>query len=385
MSKRIYSFRFREAFVDAWEDSEDTFQEHCARFGLPRQTGYEWLAKLRSGGVDALETQPSTPLTCPHATSDEVIRVVIAARKLHPTWGPRKLRPWLLERDGTLVLPVPSTLGEILKRVGLVPERRRRRRSPKYSAPFAKAVAPNDVWAADFKGQFHLGDHSLCYPLTISDSCSRYLLRCDGYPSTSGAAKASFESAFREFGLPTVIHTDNGTPFSSTAPAGLSKLSAWWVRLGIVPERSAPAHPWENGRHERMHRTLKAECTKPPRRTPSLQQRAFNVFRSEYNDERPHEALGQKPPATSYRPSPRPYPRRLPELEYSDEHELRTVDSSGHFKWHGQVVFVSEAITAEVIGLLRVSETSWDVYFGPLRLGYLTKLRPDLGLIRYEK
>lgn len=385
MAKKIYSLRFRTAFVEGWLDSHESFLDHCTRFGIPRQTGYDWVAKVRTGGLEALETRSSAPLTCPHATSDDVVELVIAARKLHPTWGPRKLRPWLLGRDPSLELPVASTMGEILKRAGLVPERRRRRRTPPYSAPFAKVTAPNEVWTADFKGQFRLGDGTLCYPLTIADAFSRYLLRCDAYASPDGMVRASFEGAFREYGLPAVIHTDNGTPFASTAPAGLSKLSAWWVRLGIVPERSAPARPWENGRHERMHRTLKAECTHPPQQTRPLQQRAFTRFRHEYNDERPHESLGQTAPATAYNRSPRPYPRRLPELEYSDEHELRRIAASGHFKWRGRQVFVSEAITGEVIGLRPASETTWDVYFGPLLLGYVSDARPDLGLIRYAK
>jgi len=385
MAKKIYTVRFREAFVDGWVSSDDTFLEHCAHFGVPRQTGYQWVARAREGGLDALVTRSSAPHTCPHATSEAVVDVIVAARKLHPTWGPRKLRPWLLERDPSLDLPVASTMGEILKRLGLVPERRRRRRTPRYTEPFAKAGAPNVVWTADFKGQFRLGDGSLCYPLTIADAFSRFLLRCDGYPAPDASAKQSFESAFREYGLPSVIHTDNGTPFASTAPGGLSKLSAWWIRLGIVPERSAPGHPWENGRHERMHRTLKAECTRPPRRTPPLQQRAFNVFRREYNDERPHESLEQKPPVTAYNPSPRPYPRRLPELEYSDAHELRRIDTSGRFRWRGRFVFVSGTIAGEVVGVKRASEHTWDVFFGPLLLGYVTDLRPELGLIRYGK
>jgi transposase InsO family protein len=352
---------------------------------VPRQTGYEWVARVRDGGVEALETRSSAPHLCPHATPQEVVDAIVAARRLHPTWGPRKLRPWLLDRQPTLVLPVASTMGEILKRLGLVPERRRRRRTPRYTEPFASAVAPNDVWTADFKGQFRLGDGSLCYPLTIADAFSRFLLRCDAYAAPDAAAKRSFELAFREYGLPSVIHTDNGTPFASTAPGGLSKLSAWWIRLGIVPERSAPGHPWENGRHERMHRTLKAECTRPARRTSPLQQRAFNLFREEFNHDRPHESLAQKPPATAYNTSPRPYPRSLPELEYPDAHELRRIDASGHFRWKSRKVFVSGVIVGEVVGLKRSSEHAWDVFFGPVLLGYISDLCPELGLIRYRK
>jgi transposase InsO family protein len=206
-------------------------------------------------------------------------------------------------------------MGDILKRAGLVPPRRRRARAVRHTEPFSEVAAPNDVWTADFKGQFRTGDGKLCYPLTLVDSHSRFLLRCDAYPSTDASVKASFESAFIEYGMPRVIRTDNGTPFAFTrAAGGLTTLSAWWVKLGVVPERIAPASPWQNGRHERMHRTLKAEATRPPRANRRAQQRAFNLFRYEFNHERPHEALGQKPPASIYNPSKRTYPTKLPEL-----------------------------------------------------------------------
>ena len=383
MTKKIYTVRFKQDFIEAWTRSKATFLEHCERFGVSRQSGYEWLELVRVRGLEGLEPKSSAPHSCPHATSDEVVELVVAARKLHPTWGPRKLGPWIKPQKPDVELPAPSTMGEILKRAGLVPPRKRRSRTPRYSEPFVDVEAPNDVWTADFKGQFHTRDGKLCYPLTLVDCYSRFVLRCDGYRSPGAEARASFESAFIEYGLPRAIRTDNGTPFVvSRAPAGLSSLSVWWVRLGITPERITPASPWENGRHERMHRTLKAETTKPPQVNLRVQQRVFDNFRSEFNDERPHEALGQKRPATAYNKSSRVYPKKLPELVYPDDYELRRVSTSGNMKWHGRQVFVSEALRYEVVGLKQTTDVTWDVYFGPIRLGTLSSERRDLGLIR---
>jgi transposase InsO family protein len=309
---------------------------------------------------------------------------VIAARKMHPSWGPRKLGPWILTRKPGVELPAASTMGDILKRAGLVPPRKRRKRTPGInSEPFVGVEAPNDVWTADFKGQFHTRDGLLCYPLTLVDSYSRFLLRCDAFGAPDGSARASFEAAFIEYGLPRAIRSDNGTPFAvSRAPAGLSTLSVWWIRLGIMPERIAPASPWENGRHERVHRTMKEEATEPPQANRRVQQRVFNAFREEFNQERPHEALGQKPPATAYNKSSRPYPKKLPELAYPDDYELRRVNNSGSIGWHGRLLFVSNALNYETVGLKQTSELTWEVYFGPILLGTLSSQRLDLGLIR---
>lgn len=382
-NRKTFTARFRQDFIEAWTRSVSTFGEHCDRFGVSRQSGYDWLEKVRLKGFAGLETQSSAPHSCPHATDDDVVELVLAARKLHPTWGPRKLRPWLLAQKPELELPAASTMGEILKRAGLVSPRKRRKRVPRYSQPFVDVEAPNDVWTVDFKGQFHTRDGLLCYPLTLVDCYSRFLLRCDAYPSASGEARASFESAFIEYGMPRAIRSDNGTPFAvARSLGGLSALSVWWLKLGIMPERITPASPWENGRHERMHRTLKEETTEPPQANRNVQQRVFNAFRQEFNHDRPHEALGQKPPASSYAKSSRTYPSKLPELVYPDDYELRRVSTAGHIKWHGHQVFVAGALQYEVVGLKQTSERTWDVYFGPLLLGTLSSERPELGIIR---
>jgi transposase InsO family protein len=383
MAKKIYTVQFRQNFIETWRRSTATFLEHCERYGVSRQTGYDWLERVHLGGLEGLETRSSAPRHCPHATSNKVAEFVIAARKLHPTWGPRKLGPWISARHPNVELPAASTMGEILKRAGLVPPRKRRKRTPRYSEPFCAVEAPNDVWTADFKGQFHTRDGRLCYPLTLVDCYSRYLLRCDAYLAPDADSRASFEAAFVEFGLPRAIRTDNGTPFAvSRAPAALSTLSVWWIRLGIMPERITPASPWENGRHERMHRTMKEEATQPPQANRNVQQRVFNSFRHEFNHERPHEALGQKPPATAYSKSTRVYPRKLPELVYPDGYELRRVSNGGVIGWRNHRPFISNALNHEVVGLKQTSEATWEVYFGPIFLGTLSAERPDLGLIR---
>lgn len=386
MTKTIYPVEFRRKFVQGWASHNGTFEEYCLLFGISRETGYEWRARFDAHGTVGLETLSSAPHSCPQETPIGVQEFVIAARKLHPTWGPRTLRPWLEAAYPQVELPAPSTIGEILKRNGLVHPRKRRRYTEPFTKPFAKCAAPNDTWTVDFKGQFRTGDGQLCYPLTLMDAFSRYLLRCDGYLSpTEENARKSFVAAFREHGMPEVIRSDNGTPFASTAPGGLSRLSIWWIHLGIRPERITPGKPAENGRHERMHRTLKAEATKPPRANLDAQQRQFNRFQREFNDDRPHHALGFTPPATHYAPSPRPYPRRLPEIHYSDQHELRLVDNGGHFKWRNVRIFASQALSREVIGLLPISEEVTEVFFGPILLGTLSHRRPELGLIRPER
>jgi len=263
-------------------------------------------------------------------------------------------------------------MGALLEREGLTHPRRPRRRTPRYSEPLAHAQAANQVWCADYKGWFYCGDGQRCDPLTISDAFSRYLLRCRAVPKTDGMqAHAVFEAVFREHGLPEAIRTDNGPPFASKAPAGLSRLSMWWLRLGIRHERIEPGHPEQNGRHERMHQTLKQETASPPRGNLRQQQQAFQRFQREYNEERPHEALEYRTPAEFYAASARVYPSRLPELEYVPGVHLRRISQQGSVKWKGGRAFVSEVLAREQVGLLEVEEDFLEVYYGPLLLGWL--------------
>lgn len=384
MAKKTYTRLFREQLVNTWFRARDTatFIEHCERFGVPRQTAYEWRARFEAGGSAALEAKSTAPRTCPHATDEATVALLLDARREHPTWGPRKLKAWL--EDSTpweLNLPAPSTIGDILKRSGLVATKKRRTKRHRLATPFLDVEAPNDVWTTDFKGQFRLLNGRYCYPLTLADCFSRFLLRCDAYYSSSIECRRSFERAFIEYGLPRAIRSDNGSPFaSSRSPAGLSRLSVWWVRLGIRPELITPASPWENGRHERMHRTLKAEATDPPQANCSQQQRSFNVFRTEFNEARPHEALGMKTPSRLYASSPHAYPRRLPELDYPDTHLRRRVSDIGVIGWSGARVFLSTALAGEIVGMVETEQDTWNVYFGPVLLGILDKRAPERGL-----
>jgi len=334
-------------------------------------TGHKWLKRFRREGVDGLRDHCRAPLHCPHRTDPEVVEALVEARRRHPCWGARKLILWLARRQPGLRLPAASTAGDILKRLGLVKDRRRRRHLPHPGRPTTEGFRPNQLWSADFKGQFKTRDGIYCYPLTVADSYSRYLLGCRSQLSTATIpTKKNFERVFRAYGLPDAIRTDNGNPFSAaTAISRLSRLSVWWIRLGIRPELIQPSHPEQNGRHERMHKTLKAETTRPPAANERAQQRLFDSFREEFNTERPHERLGNKTPAAFYQPSPRPYPERLPPLEYPGHFEVRRVSHNGGIRWKKGWVNISSSIIEQNVGLEEVDDGVWSLYFGTVLLG----------------
>jgi len=354
-------------FVFEYERDEQTMRELCAGFGISRETGYVWLRRYRQQGVDGLLELNRAPRRHPNQTAAAVVQAVLELRQAHMRWGPRKLKR-ILERDQPGRLwPATSTVGEIVRRAGLVVARRKRRRTEPYTSPLEHAVESNRVWCADFKGWFRAGDGVRIDPLTITDACSRYLLRVQAVEKTNTErVRAIFEAAFREHGLPAAIRTDNGAPFASSAIGGLSRLAVWWIRLGIVPERIQAGHPEQNGRHERMHRTLKQDC--PAAEDWRAQQRALDRFRHEFNHVRPHEALGMETPASVYQPSQREYPRQVPEPEYPDEMRVLTVKSHGHFRWKRRDVFLSEVLWGERIGLLEVDDGLFTVYFAHLPL-----------------
>ena len=287
-------------------------------------------------------------------------------------WGPRKLLVKLRQQDAARQWPSISTIAAVLRNKGLSVSRKGRVHTPVQNPPYVPATEPNVVWCADYKGYFHVGDGTRIDPLTITDASSRYLVRCQIVERTDYAhAQAVFEAAFREFGMPCVIHTDNGSPFASVAPGGMSRLSMWFVRLGITPERSRPGSPQDNGRHERMHRTLKQATADPPQATVRLQQKAFDSFRYEFNEHRPHEALGDLTPAACYQPSLRGYPPRVPELHYGDEFQVRRVSQQGSVKWKGERTFISEVFIYEPLGLKMLDDRWLQVYYGPIPLGWL--------------
>lgn len=340
-------------------------------YSVARKTIYKWLARHEAEGVVGLGDRSRAPQHCPGKLSDEVIAHIIKARQRW-SWGPRKLRVKLVAAHPHMNWPAESTIGEVLKRAGLTHRRKPRVRTPPYGQPFASVAAANQTWCADFKGWLRTGDGTRCDPLTITDAHSRYLLRCHITPKTDGIHVAAiFDAAFREHGLPMVIHTDNGVPFASVAPGGLSRVSMRWVKLGIVPERSRPASPQDNGRHERMHSTLKQATLQPPERNPRRQQESFDRFQQEYNHERPHEALADHTPASCYTSSSRPMPRRVPELDYGDDITVRRISQQGSLKMHGERTFISEIFAYEWLGLRALDERYFQVFFGPMTVGFL--------------
>jgi putative transposase len=354
----------RMRFVLEHERGLCTMTELCEIYDIARETGYYWLRRYQQGGLEALQDRDRAPERHPNQTPERIQEAVIELRRAHMTWGPRKLKRVLERESPHIVWPAASTMGAMLSREGLIIPRKKRRRAPPYTEPFASTDGPNRVWCADFKGCFKTQDGARIDPLTISDAYSRYLLRCQHVAKTNGEhVQAVFEAAFREYGLPEAIRTDNGPPFASRAVAGLSRLAVWWMKLGIVPERIAAGHPEQNGRHERMHRTLKQETASPPAANTRGQQRAFHHFRREYNQERPHEALGMQTPSAVYTRSPRSYPVRVREPEYGSAMRVRRVGLRGNFSWNHQHVFVSETLIGEPIGLLPVDDRIYTVYF----------------------
>lgn len=368
----------RSAFVLDALQGHFTMTELCYRYGVSRKTGYKWVDRYHGGGAQNCADRLRCPRNHPNKTKRLVVKKLLLARKKHPGWGPRTLRSWLVDQYPDVAWPCPSTIGEILKQHGLVRKRRRRAAKMAWRSRHTRADRPNRVWTADFKGQFRLGNGQLCYPLTVVDAHSRYLLVCRALKSTAvKPTRRVFEEAFREYGLPEVIHTDNGVPFCyPSSPLALSHLSAWFLKLGIELERSRPGKPQDNGAHERMHRTLKEEVAQPPRHSQAAQQRALDRFRQCYNEERPHHALGLKPPARFYTPSPRPYPDELPDPGYPAHFEVRRVSKIGVVNWQRKRIFVSTALGHETLGFEHIADDLWSVFFGSVLLG---RIKEDEG------
>jgi transposase InsO family protein len=388
----------RARFVLSFESGRFSVSELCSEFGISRKTGYKWLARFREGGVIELADRSRAPHTCPHRMTEAMEELLRQERGKHPHWGPRKLLDRLSKSPPKALqqmleqgysLPAASTVGEALRRAGLVHSRRRRPR-PEHatlSNPLSNLAdaAPNDVWSTDFKGEFRTQDGKWCYPLTVSDAASRYLLECESLPSTEHAGTLPiFERLFRENGLPVAIRSDNGCPFCSVGLCGLSRLSVWWMKLGIVHQRIAPGKPQQNGRHERMHRTLKAETTRPPAQDLQKQQERFAAFRQEYNLVRPHEALGMQTPSSIWTPSRRFMPQHLRQPEYSGHMEVRSVRHKGEIKFLGHCVFISQVLEGENVALEEVDDGIWSLYFCNSLLGRIDQRDMKLVPIRQQ-
>ena len=378
--------REKVLFVGAAKQAKTSFRSLCAAFGIAPKTGYKWLHQFERRGVEGLAERSRRPRNNPRAVPAAMRSRLIALREQHPTWGPRKLVAWLdANEGGCWELPAPSTVGALLKREGFVKEPRE---SPRHSfrpatQPLRHATRPNRVWSMDFKGWYLLGDRTRCSPLTITDNFSRFLLRCRALDTQHGDEVWKWLTrTLREFGMPDALRIDNGQPWS--APKGqlhLTTLSVKILRLGIAIERIAPGKPQQNGRHERFHRTLLEEAISPPSRSLSDQQRRFDRFRLEFNDERPHEALGQRPPASRYTRSKRVIPSKLPRPEYDSWFRVQRVDANGKIRFDGSEYFVTTALDGDDVGLLEVEEGCFEVWFCTQLLGRIHREHPKLGLL----
>lgn len=358
----------RVRFIAEYLEEYLPFNELCFQFNISRKTGYKWVQRYLEYGVEGLADRSRRPHACPHKTDSALVEAIVRTRMKHPSWGPKKLlktiSPYYSE------LPSVSTTANILAQQGLITSGKRRSRRYHPGCPKTAPNEPNDIWTADYKGHFRMGNGRYCYPLTVCDMHSRYLLCCNGHSGISlDQTKRNFTELFHEYGLPLRIRTDNGVPFASNAIARLSTLSVWWIKLGIYPEQIEPGKPQQNGKHERMHRTLKKEATIPPERNLREQQKRFDFFREEYNTERPHEALDMKTPASIYGASPRIMPKKIGHFYYPYHFEVRRVSRSAEVRWRGRSVQVSRTLQEEYVGFEEVDDGIHNVYFCNVLIG----------------
>ena len=367
----------RIKFIAELRQGELSMSQLCRKYGISRDIGYKWKARYEAQGPMGLVDRSRAPLSHPNATSRMVEEAIVALRRKHPTWGPKKLRPTLKKRAPQIEWPHESTMGVIIHRRGLAGRPRRRRHAPPQASPLTPCQEANDVWAIDFKGWFRTSDGERCDPLSMSDLATRYVLRLQTVEHTdTDHVWSIIEAAFREYGLPAVMRSDNGPPFASTGVGGLSQLSIRLIKAGVRPERIAPGKPTQNGRHERLHRTLKQETADPPAPTLRLQQKRFSAFQKMFNEERPHEALGFVTPASIYRSSRQSFSGRLRSPEYPAHHIVRRVRRNGDIRWNGGTLFLSTALIGEPVGIEETESGLMAVRYGPILLAHLdgTKL-----------
>jgi transposase InsO family protein len=363
----------RVAFIAEWLRDEDSVMELAARYGISRKTAYKWIDRYEADPEDGLRERSRAPHVHGRAMSADSRAAILALRRAHPSWGPKKLKAVLHRRTPAVAWPAASTIGDLLRREGVAHAQRRTRYRLPQTTPHAGVETPNDLWTADFKGWFRTADGHRCDPLTIIDAHSRYVLCCRIVPPRASGVRPWFERTFRTYGLPRAVRTDNGSPFATTGAGRLSRLAVWWLKLGIQLDRITPGHPEQNGRHERFHRTLQDETSTPPAATAAQQQRRFDRLRRTFNHDRPHEALDQRPPADLYHASPRPYPAKLEDAWYDATHQVRRVNGHGQIKWRGQWVFISEAVRGELVGLAETEHGDWRVWFLQIELGRIER------------
>ena len=354
----------------------DLIKEHFSitdlsqKYGISRPTVYKWLNRYKELGIDGLNEQSRAPKSCPHRTSEKILNLVIHEKLKNRKRGPRKIRAQLKRQHQELKLPAISTISYWLKKEGLVEKRKRRLHVPAYTEPFSECHAPNDVWSIDYKGQFYMRNHHVCYPLTISDNFSRFILGCKALQGPRYVpTKKYLELIFREYGLPDAIRSDNGTPFAGKCIGGLSRLSIWFIQLGIIPERIKKGCPQQNGRHERMHRTLKNDILDEAARNSKEQQKLFDIFRQDFNFYRPHESLGDQTPNDYYKKSHRPYVERPHPPDYGYDYTVRHVRQSGEIKFKGRMFYLTQLLTGQPVGFKEIADGLWQIQFSFYILG----------------
>jgi len=358
--------------ISCWLEKRHNITDLSAKFDVSRKTIYKYIGRYEKEGIQGLKEKCRIPRTNPKRKPERIKQMVLEAKVKHTRWGPKKLVAVLGTRYPEENWPSASTAGGWLKEAGLVNLRKRKNRVPRYSEPFIDCLNPNDVWSIDYKGQYHTRDKNICYPLTVTDNYSRYLLCCDALkgPRLEDTYNC-LKKAFHDYGLPYAIRSDNGVPFATASITGLTKLSIWWIKLGIRPERIEAGEPQQNGRHERMHRTLKEFIVDHKAANLVDQQNKFNEFKNEYNFVRPHEALDQKTPATAFVASFRNYPAKLPGIEYECNEKIRIVRTNGEIRLNGKKYFLSELLCGEPVELRQINDTQVKIYYSFYPIGML--------------
>jgi len=370
--------------IGDWLDKNYSITELSNKYSVSRKTIYKWIKRYEDEGIEGLEDKSRASHSHPNSTKSDIVQRIVDYKLDHKTWGPKKIVTNLKRLYPEDEWPSVSTTGDWLKKNYLVNEKKIRKHVHQYQDHFVDCRKPNDVWSADYKGQFYTKDKKVCYPLTVTDNFSRFLIACDGLEGPRYIeTRACFERIFREYGLPLAIRTDNGTPFSGMSVGGLSRLSIWWIQLGIIPERIMPGKPQQNGRHERMHRTLKCDTLNPAGLNLTDQQKKFDFFRVEYNTERPHESIGMKRPGELFEKSNRSYPDLIKPIEYPDDFQVRNVKHSGEISFGNNLYFISELLYRDKVGLKEIENGLWQMNYGLHKLGYIDLERKKI--LRYLK
>ena len=368
--KVINQMDVKIAFIKDWNAGHFNITDLSQKYMVTRPTVYKWLMRYKRFGIEGLKEHSRVPKRCPHRTSKEILDIIIEEKLRNRKRGPRKVRAQLKRKHPGLELPAVSTIGYWFKKEGLVEKRKKRLHVPPYTQPFGGCNAPNDSWSIDYKGQFHMKNGHICYPLTVSDNYSRFLLGCKALEGPRyEPTRKCMESIFREYGLPDAIRSDNGIPFAGKSIGGLSRLMIWWILLGIIPERIRKGCPQENGRHERMHRTLKSDVLNPVAGNLREQQKAFDLYRYDYNHERPHESLNDQTPSDYYKKSNRQYVEHPYRANYDHNYLVRQVRHSGEIKFMGRMFLITKLLAGQPVGLKEINDGLWQLQFSFYVLG----------------